>query len=187
MRQSLNAPPRIRDTVMKYDNGPRAKVLYNQPPDVPHRNPHRIVRVRAPKHALVPPRPRKPQLPRPRHSTRRPKQLSPCGDADRSLGLFKIFDELRIGVQERGPVPEVMVADLMSGKSNPRNQLRMAQRALANKKKGRSGSVPLKNLKHFGRKLQMWAIIKRKRNQRTLRPYAINEVGGQSLQHAQDS
>jgi len=63
----------------------------------------------------------------------------------------------------------------------------MTQCALADKKKGRPGMVPLKNLKDFGRKLQVRTIVKGKRNQGTLGPNSVNDVGRKSLEHTQNT
>jgi len=53
---------------VKDDNSSGDEILSNQPSDVPRRRVDRVVRVRAAKHALVPARSGKPELPGPCHS-----------------------------------------------------------------------------------------------------------------------
>ena len=73
---------------MKDNDGSGDKIFSNQPPHVPHRSVHGVVRIRAAKHAPVPMRMGKPELLVPRHTTRRvrpasftPTQLSPAAAA----------------------------------------------------------------------------------------------------------
>jgi hypothetical protein len=90
-------------------------------------------------------------------------------------------------VEQRRAIPEVVVADFMSGIFNLGNHLLMPQCPFTDKKKGRLGIVLLKNLKDLRRKLRVRTIIEGKSNQGALSPNPINKVGRKSFEHAQST
>jgi hypothetical protein len=143
--------------------------------------------VRAAKHALVPARSGKPELPGPRHSTGRAEELRSCREANRSLGLLDVTDEVGIRMAQSRTVHEVVIADLVSGSFYTGNHFRVTEGPLANQEEGCLGVVPLENLEDLGREGRVWAIIEGKGNQVKIRPNSIGDVGRQSTEHTQGS
>ena len=80
-----------------------------------------------------------------------------------------------------------MVADLMSGCFDLRNHFGMADGSFADEKEGRLGVIPLKNLQDLEREGWMWAVVEGKGNQGTMSPNSIDNIGRESLYHAQDN
>jgi hypothetical protein len=122
------------------------------------------VRVRAAKHALVPARSGKPELPGPRHSTGRAEELRSRWETNRSLGLLKVTDEVGIRMMQSRTVPEVVIADLVSCCFDTGNQFRVTEGSLTNQEEGCLGVVSLENLEDLGREGRVWAIIEGKGN-----------------------
>ena len=89
-------------------------------------------------------------------------------------------------VQSRA-VPEVVVADLVSGSFDTGSHLRMAERPLANQEEGGLGVVTLENLENLGRERGVWAIIEGKGHQGVIDPNPISDVGREPLEYAQDT
>lgn len=171
---------------MKDDNGPGDQILFNQPPDVPHRRVDGVMRIRGAKDALVPVRSGKPELLGPRYTTGRAEELQSCCDADCFLGLLEVTEEVGIRVVQSRTVHEVVVAYLVSGNFDTGNQLRVAEGPLANEKEGCFGVVLLENLEDLGRKGRVRAIIEGKGNQGTVGPNSISDVWRESLEYTQD-
>jgi hypothetical protein len=147
----------------------------------------RVVRVRAAKHALIPTRSGKPELPGPRHSTGRAEKLRSCLDANRSLCLLEVTDEVGIRMVQSRTVYEVVIADLVSSSLDTGNHFRVAEGPLANQEEGCLGVVPLENLEDLGREGRVRAIIEGKGNQRKIGPNSIGDVRSESIEHTQGS
>src|SRR6266852_886204 len=174
--QSLNAAGWVGDTVVEDDDGSRGEILCYEPADVPHRRMQRIVRVRGAKRALVVARSRKPELPGPRYATGRAKELRSCRYTEDFLGLFQVTDEVGIGVEQKRTVREVVVGKLVSSGFDTRNQLGLAERALANQEESGRGVVLLENLEDLGREDRVRAVIKREGNEGAASANAVGEI-----------
>jgi hypothetical protein len=172
---------------VKDDDSSGDEILFNQPSDVPHRRVERVVRVRAAKHALVPARSGKPELPGPHHSTGRAEELRSCWESNRSLGLLEVPDEVGIRMAQSRTLHKVVIANLVSGSFDTGNHFRVTEGSLANQEEGCPGVVPLQNLEDLRREGRVWAIIEGKGNQRKIGPNSIGDVGRQSIEHTQGS
>lgn len=80
-----------------------------------------------------------------------------------------------------------MVADFVSPSFNMRNHLWVPDSSFANEEEGCLGVVLPKNLEDSEREGWMWAVVKGKRNHRTMSPNSIGYIGRESLDHPQDS
>jgi len=79
-----------------------------------------------------------------------------------------------------------VIANLMSRSFDLRNHLGVPQGSFADEEESCLGVMPMKYLQHFGRESWMWAVVEGKRNHRAMSPNSINNIGRQSLYHAQD-
>src|SRR6516225_5154949 len=102
---------------------------------------HRVVWVRGAQNVGVAACSGQPNLSGPRDPTRGAEQLRFFEEAHRFLSLPQITKELGIRVKEGRTIFVVMVADLMAGRLDARNQLWMKQRPFANEEEGGLGVV----------------------------------------------
>jgi hypothetical protein len=114
------------------DDGAGSEIVFYEPADVPDGRMHWVVRVRGAEDAFVAMGLGEPELPGARDATGRAEELWSWCDAERSLGLLEVIEEVGIRVVQKRTVGEVVIAYLVSGGFDTRNQVGMAQGALTN-------------------------------------------------------
>ncbi len=95
-------------------------------------------------------------------------------------------DEVGLGAEQERAVRKVVVGNFVSSGFDTRNQLGMAEGALANQEESGLGVVLLENLEDLGREDRVRAVIEREGNEGMPGAHAIDEIGGESLQDAQE-
>ncbi len=148
---------------------------------------HRIVRVGGAEHAFVAVGLRQAELSGAGNAPGRAKELGACCYAEDSLGLFQVTDEVGIGVEQKRAVHEVVVANLMASGFDARNQLGVAECALADQEEGGLGVVVLENFQDLRGEDGVRAVIKREGDEGMAGAHAIGEIGGEPLKDRHDA
>ena len=185
--QGLNAAGWVGDSVVENDYGSRGEIFFYKPADVPHGRMHRIVRVGGAEHAFVAVGLCQAELPGAGNAAGRAKELGACCYAEHFLGLFQVTDESGIGVEQERTVHEVVVGNLMASGFDARNQVGVAECALADQEEGGLGVVLLENFKDLGREDGVRAVIKREGDEGMAGAHAVGEIGGEPLEDRHDA
>jgi hypothetical protein len=139
------------------------------------------VRVRGAEDAFVAMGLGKPELSGPRDATWRAEELRSWCDAEGSFRLFEVIDEVGIRVAQKRTVGEVVIAYLVSGGFDARNQVGMAEGALANQEESCLGIVLVENVEDLGREDRVRAVIKGEGNEGAAGANTIGEIWRESL------
>ena len=187
LRQGLNAPGWVGDSVVENDYGSRGEIFFYKPADVPQGRMHRIVRVGGAERAFVAVGLRQAELSGAGNAAGRAKELGACCYAEDFLGLFQVTDEGGIGVEQKRAVPEVVVANLVASGFDARNQLGVAEGALTDQEEGSLGVVLLENFQDLRGEDGMRAVIKREGDEGMAGGHAVGEIGGEPLKDRHDA
>jgi hypothetical protein len=149
--EGLHGAGWVGDAVMEHDYGSGGEIFCYKPADVRDGRMQRIVRVRGAEHALVGVGLREAELAGAGDATRWAKEFWSCCYAEDFLGLFEVADEVGIGVEQNRAVGEIVVGNLVSGGFDTRDQIGMAEGALANSEESGLSVVLLENVEDLGR------------------------------------
>jgi hypothetical protein len=107
-------------------------------------------------------------------------------DAEDFFGLFEVAEEVDGGVEHKGAVGDVVIADFMSGGFDAGDQAGMAQGALADQEKRGVGVVLLENFEDLRCEDGVWAVIEGEGDERMAGADAVGEIWSQPLEQRQD-
>ena len=123
------------------------------------------------------------ELPGPGHATGGAKEpLLFLREADGPLRALEMVQEVGIGVQERGPVIEVVVADLVPFALDPGDEVRVAEGPLADEEERRPGAFALQDVEHLGSERGVRSVIEGERHQRLRGGDAVHESWSQAFE-----
>jgi len=102
------------------------------------------------------------------------------------FGLLEIVKECGVGMEERGAVLEIVVGYLVSAGTDGGKQIRMAQSAVSDDKKGGSRVVMLQDVEDLRSKDWVWAIVEGEGDERKFSADAIEDVGSETFEEGED-
>ena len=94
--------------------------------------------------------------------------------------------ECGVGMEERGAVLEIVVGYLVSAGTDGGKQIRMAQSAVSDDKKGGSRVVMLQDVEDLRSKDWVWAIVEGEGDERKFSADAIEDVGSETFEEGED-
>ena len=120
------------------------------------------------------------------YATRWAEEFWSWRDAEGFFGLFEVAEEVDRGVEHKGAVGDVVIADFVSGGFDASDQIGMAQGALADQEKRGVGVVLPENVEDLRREDGVWAVIEGEGYEGMAGADAVGEIWSQPLEQRQD-
>ena len=144
---------------MEDDDGAGSEIVFYEPADVPDGRMHWVVRVRGAEDAFVAMGLGEPELPGARDATGRAEELWSWGDAERSLGLPEVIEEVGIRVVQKRTVCEVVIGYFVAGGFDAGDEVGVAEGALADQEERGVGVVLVQDFEDLRGKDGVRAVI----------------------------